>query len=273
MGAKVTNRGHNRLQSGLTLIGFAWCVRVSSRKTVHLPENFVLNSKYKHLFFDLDRTLWDFEKSAAETFEDIYHRFGFQAAGIGSPQQFFDTYTHHNEHLWDLYREGKIEKEVLRGLRFNLTLKDFGIHNPEMAEEIGDYYVEESPRKVNLFPYSHEILRYLQPKYQLHLITNGFSEVQEVKLQCSDLRQYFIQVITSEDAGAKKPDEAIFHFAFGQTGALPSESLMIGDDLGVDILGAKLVGMDQVLFDPYCLHPADAATYYIRDLKELENLL
>jgi len=238
-----------------------------------LPENFVLNKKYKHLFFDLDRTLWDFEKSAAETFADIYHRFNFQAAGIDSPEQFFATYTHHNEHLWDLYREGKIEKEVLRGLRFNLTLKDFGIDNPVLAEEMGEYYVEESPRKVNLFPYSHEILRYLHPNYQLHLITNGFSEVQEVKLRCSDLRQYFIHVITSEAAGAKKPDEAIFRYAFKQTNALPSESLMIGDDVGVDILGSQLVGMDQVLFDPYGIHPVDSATYYIRDLRELENLL
>lgn len=238
-----------------------------------MPEKFVLTKKYKHLFFDLDRTLWDFEKSAIETFDDIFVRFDFKDIGIPSSATFFERYTYHNEKLWDLYRVGKIEKEVLRGLRFNLTLKEFGVDRPSLAEDIGNYYIEESPRKVNLFPYSHEILQYLQPRYQLHLITNGFSEVQEVKLKCSQLDQYFQHVITSEDAGAKKPDASIFHYALDKTGANIADSLMIGDDVAVDIEGARLMGMDQVLFDPGQLHSPKTGTYYINSLQQLEHLL
>lgn len=232
-----------------------------------------MNRKYNHLFFDLDRTLWDFEKSAQQTFEDIYERFQLKSRGVPSLENFFTSYHIHNEALWDLYRVGKIEKEVLRGLRFNLTLHDFKIDDPAMAELIGNYYIEESPRKVNLFPHSHEVLSYLKSEYQLHLITNGFSEVQEVKLKCSDLNQYFDQVITSEAAGAKKPDASIFNYAFQCAGAKPSESLMIGDDVEVDIVGAKGVGMDQVLFDPEGLYAPETGTYYIRTLKELKEIL
>lgn len=238
-----------------------------------MPQNSILKKKYKHLFFDLDRTLWDFEKSAAQTFDDIFDRFALESKGIPSVASLFSHYTRHNEHLWDLYRVGKIEKEVLRGLRFNLTLKDFGIEDSGLAEDIGDYYIEESPRKVNLFPYSHELLQYLRPQYQLHLITNGFSEVQEVKLKSSALDQYFDQVITSEEAGAKKPNQAIFQFAFERTGAFASDSLMIGDDVEVDIVGAQQVGMDQVLFDPEGIHSPDTGTYYIRGLQELTTWL
>lgn len=232
-----------------------------------------MKKRYKHLFFDLDRTLWDFEKSAQETFSDIYTHYNLKAAGVPSMEAFFERYTVHNEQLWDLYRVGEIKKEILRDLRFSLTLNDFGIENPELAKEIGDYYIEESPRKVNLFPYSHELLQYLRPNYQLHLITNGFSEVQEVKLKSSQLDQYFSKVITSEDAGAKKPDPQIFNFAFQQTGALPVESLMIGDDVPIDIIGAQQVGMDQVLFDPDGIHPPETGTYYIRGLSELKGWL
>ncbi len=232
-----------------------------------------MSLKYKHLFFDLDRTLWDFEKSALETFSDIYKHFHLRKFGIPSYQIFFEHYTHHNEHLWDLYRVGKIEKGLLRDLRFSLTLKDFGVENEKLAAEIGGFYVEESPRKVNLFPNCHETLKYLKPKYSLHLITNGFSEVQEVKLRSSALDVYFEEVITSEDAGVKKPNPKIFKHAFERTGAHAENSLMIGDDVAVDIVGAQQVGMDQALFDPYGKHEPFLATYHIQDLSELSALL
>jgi putative hydrolase of the HAD superfamily len=232
-----------------------------------------LKKKYKHLFFDLDRTLWDFEKSAVETFAEVYVKYNLQERGVTSLESFIASYTCHNEKLWDLYRIGAIEKEILRDLRFALTLKDFGIDDPELAREIGDYYLEESPRKVNLFPYSRELLQYLQPNYKLHLITNGFSEVQDIKLRSSRLDQYFEKVITSEDAGVKKPDPGIFMYAFEQTGAQPGDSLMIGDDVPIDIEGARQVGMDQALFDPDGIHPPETGTIYVRGLQELKSWL
>ncbi len=162
---------------------------------------------------------------------------------------------------------------MLRGLRFRLTLADFGIDDHELAENIGHDYITISPLRVSLFPNTFEILDYLKPKYPLHLITNGFSEVQETKLQSSGLGKYFQHVITSEEAGFKKPDERIFRFAFEKTGAKPGESVMIGDDPDVDILGAREFGMDQVLFDPEKVHQKNGSTFYINDLIEMKAFL
>ena len=229
--------------------------------------------KYDHLFFDLDRTLWDFDKSSIETFADIFENRKLMDLGIKSVEIFHDVYEVHNKKLWDLYRNGGITKEILRGRRFYLTLKDFGVDDPELAETIGMDYVTQSPLKVNLFPQALEILDYLYPKYVLHIITNGFQEVQDVKMEVSGLAGYFATMVTSEEAGIKKPNEEIFYYALRKAGAVASESLMIGDDPDVDILGAKKVGIDQVLFDPNANFVVNSATYYITCLDELETFL
>ncbi|MFK5855747.1 MAG: YjjG family noncanonical pyrimidine nucleotidase [Bacteroidota bacterium] len=232
-----------------------------------------MKEKIKHVFFDLDRTLWDFEKSAAQTFEELFISHQLFQKGVSSVKKFHEVYTIHNDRLWDQYRKGEIKKEILRGLRFSLTLKDFGITDKDFGERLGDDYVRLSPIKVNLFPYSIEILEYLYPKYKLHIITNGFSEVQEIKLKTSKIDSFFIEVITSEDAGYKKPDTRIFDYAFNKTGALPQNSIMIGDDYEVDIIGAKNVGMRQIFFDPYLRHIDNESTFYINNLKEIEEVL
>lgn len=227
----------------------------------------------RHVFFDLDRTLWDFEKSANQTFEEIYHFYELQNKGITSADEFHDAYTIHNNRLWDQYRKGEIQKDILRGLRFNLTLQDFGITDNVLAEKIGDDYVRISPLKVNLFPYSIEILEYLFLKYNLHIITNGFSEVQTTKLETSGMDKYFINVITSEEAGVKKPHPDIFKLAFTKAGALPEESIMIGDDYEVDIIGAKEVSMAQIFVDHEKKYSKNQSTYYITNLREIEKIL
>lgn len=232
-----------------------------------------VKDKIKHIFFDLDRTLWDFEKSASQTFEEIYHRYELQKKGIPSVEKFHDYYTIHNNRLWDKYRKDEIKKEVLRSLRFLLTLKDFGIIDEVLSEKIGDDYIRISPLKVNLFPYSIELLEYLFPLYKLHIITNGFSEVQKTKLKTSGMDKYFIEVITSEDAGVKKPHPDIFKFAFEKAGALPFESIMIGDDYEVDIIGAKEANMDQIFVDHEKKYKQNGSTYYINNLKEIEGIL
>jgi putative hydrolase of the HAD superfamily len=229
--------------------------------------------KYKHIFFDLDRTLWDFDSSARIAFGEIFESHKLQQKGVESVDILQNAYNIHNEELWALYRDGKIEKEVLRGKRFLLTLNEFGIDDPQLAEKIGEEYIAISPLRVALFPHSEEILRYLSQNYQLNLITNGFSEVQEIKLKSSGLGKYFKVIVTSEEAGHKKPDERIFHYAFRKANAKPGESIMIGDDPDVDILGAKAVGMDQVLFDPTFQYRKNGSTFYINDLKELEGFL
>ena len=232
-----------------------------------------MNKSYKHIFFDLDRTLWDFDASSNEAFHDIYEKFGLKNKGVDSVSSFKDYYKHHNEILWGQYREGKLSKEVLRGLRFHLTLKEFGVDDEELAQQIGMHYVKISPLLVHLFPNAFQILDYLHPKYQLHIITNGFSEVQYTKLETSGLGKYFIKVITSEEAGVKKPDPKIFELALNKAKANLDASIMIGDDPEVDIIGAKNIGMDQVLFDPQGELVQNGASYYINDLIELKKFL
>ena len=232
-----------------------------------------MNTKYKHIFFDLDRTLWDFEASAEQAFEVIFDKYDLKEKGVESASQFHEVYTKHNEKLWDLYRVGKITKEILRGKRFFLTLNDFEISDHELAENIGLDYTTISPTLVNLFPNAIEILDYLQPNYNLHLITNGFSEVQEVKLKSSGMDKYFDKVITSEDAGVKKPDSGIFNFAIDKTAAKVGESIMIGDDYKVDIVGAQNFGMDQVFFNPGRINNPNGCTFEISDLIELKKFL
>lgn len=229
--------------------------------------------QYKYIFFDLDRTLWDFDSSSKMAFHDIYNKYELQQLGINSVESFFEAYTIHNNELWAKYRVGGIEKELLRSLRFQLTLQDFGINDKEMAEHLGEDYLEIMPLKVGLFPNAIEILDYLKPKYHIHLITNGFSEVQAAKLNVSGLDKYFGVVVTSEEAGFKKPDARIFNFALKEAGAGTEESLMVGDDREVDIEGAKNIGMDQVLFDPDGKYEKNGSTYYIRDLLELKGIL
>ncbi len=229
--------------------------------------------QYQHLFFDLDRTLWDFEKSSIEAFEEIFEKHQLAAKGIDNPEEFHNKYIAHNRKLWNLYREGMLEKDILRWKRFYLTLLDYDIDDKALSEIIGMDYVEISPRKINLFPHVIETLAYLAPKYHLHLITNGFQEVQQVKIKVSGMDRYFENLITSEEAGVKKPDPWIFYYAFDKTGALADESLMIGDDYPVDIEGARQVGMDQVFFDPDGISNENNCTYKVDDLLTLCKIL
>jgi len=232
-----------------------------------------MHQKYKHLFFDLDRTLWDFEKSATEALREIYKNHALAQKGVVDFNEFHKKYTDHNHKLWDLYREGMLKKDILRWKRFHLTLLDYGVDDKALAEALGADYVEISPRKVNLFPHVMETLEYLAPRYHLHLITNGFQEVQEAKIRTSGMDRYFEIMITSEEAGVKKPDPRIFYYAFEKADALSAESLMIGDDYPVDIEGARQVGMDQVFFDPEKLSGENNCTFKIDDLLSLCEIL
>src|ERR1035437_4924091 len=210
--------------------------------------------KYKHLFFDLDNTLWDFEKNSHETFNELYQHYLADQSKIPSVKDFFDAYTIHNTRLWGLYRESLISKDELKDTRFLITLKEFGIDDKKLASILSDEYTYRSPRKGILFPGTIETLESLKDRFQLHIITNGFEEIQHLKLAFAGLSQYFECLITSEQAGSKKPDAGIFHYALEQAGARAEESLMIGDDLEVDIIGARAIGMDTILFDPFNLN-------------------
>ena len=229
---------------------------------------------YKHIFFDLDRTLWDFEKNSLEVLLQLYNDYHLSTKGILDSNLFIERYKYHNEKLWEFYRLNKISKEKLRDERFMLTLKDFNIFSDELASDLGKEYIKLCPKKNNLFPYVHPVLKFLKRKYSLHIITNGFEEVQMLKLENSNLINYFDHVITSEQVGFKKPTNQIFRFSLLKAGAKPYECLMIGDDLHADILGAKGFDIDQVFFNPMRLmHSISDITYEINCLSELKEIL
>lgn len=231
-----------------------------------------MKEKYEHIFFDLDRTLWHFDENSKKVLNDIYNHFKL-FAHIDSSNEFIIRYESINEQLWALYREDKIRKEDLRWKRFDNTLNHFKIENKALANEIADYYVYHSPRQTLLFPETINVLDYLNEKYKLHIITNGFEEVQYIKLEESGLAKYFDVIILSEKVGVKKPHPYIFKKAFSESGAKPSNSIMIGDDWYADIYGAQRVGMDAIYFNYYKKEHNNTVKKEIYCLTELFDIL
>ncbi len=227
----------------------------------------------KHIFFDLDRTLWDFDAAAEVAFERIYEKYQLKSLGIPSAHDFHEVYHPLNEQLWVLYRANKITKDDLNRTRFVLPLEHYGIHDTTLADHLSEDYVYWSPRIVRLVPGTLELLDYLKPKYHLHLITNGFQEVQHTKLSGSGMEPYFETLTVSEEVGVKKPDPEIFYHALAKAHAKPSESLMIGDEMAVDIDGARAVGMDTVLFNPKNETIEGERTFEVRNLNEIREIL
>jgi putative hydrolase of the HAD superfamily len=228
---------------------------------------------YKDLFFDLDRTLWDLDSNSKEALFEIFTQYNLEQIGVFNFDAFFQNYQNINDKLWDDYRKGLVFKEDLRYNRFILTLDAFGIQDIALAKKIGDQYVETAPLRTKLLPNAMEVLHYLKSKYSLHIITNGFEEVQQLKMKNSGLSPFFNEIITSDRAKYKKPDPRIFAFALHQTGAKRNDSLMIGDNLQLDVIGAKNMGIAQVFFNPEGLRHECEVTYEIKDLSELIQFL
>ena len=228
---------------------------------------------YRHLFFDLDRTLWDFDAAAEVAFERIYEKYELHKLGIPSAHEFHLVYHPLNERLWELYRENKITKDELNRTRFLKPLEHYGVHDVALADHLSEDYVYWSPRIVRLVPGTMELLDYLKPKYHLHLITNGFQEVQHTKLSGSGMEPYFDTLTVSEEVGVKKPDPEIFRYALKKAGATPEESLMIGDEMAVDIDGARAAGIDQLFFNPTGQTFPGERTYEVHSLLEIKTIL
>ena len=229
--------------------------------------------KYRHLFFDLDHTLWDFEANAHATLSSLYADLQLKEKGIHDFNLFYKNYLVHNDRLWEHYRNGQIRQEELRVKRMKLALLDFKIADDELSEKMNVLFLDMLPTRNLVFPYAKEILQYLLDKnYELHLITNGFESVQHSKLKYSGLDGYFKEVITSECSNSIKPNKEIFEYAFQKTNADPSTSIMIGDTVEVDILGAMNAGIDQVLVNHTNIVPSIKPTYVVNSLKELEEI-
>ncbi|MGZ3944207.1 MAG: YjjG family noncanonical pyrimidine nucleotidase [Mucilaginibacter sp.] len=229
--------------------------------------------KYKHIFFDLDHTIWDFDRNAEEALHELYGIYGLKELGLQSADLFIEIYTRNNHRLWAEYHVGKITKDQLREARFKQTFLDMGMHPGIIPEGFEDHYVRLCPTKTNLFPDAHETLEYLSSKYMLHLISNGFRESTELKISGTDIGKYFQNVIISEVVGVNKPDKAIFEHALELAGATKPESLMIGDSLEADVYGAFNFGMDAIYFNTNGLDRPRNVPAQIAHLKELLLLL
>jgi putative hydrolase of the HAD superfamily len=229
--------------------------------------------KYRHIFFDLDHTIWDFDKNAEETLYELYDIYRLNEIGLPSAAVFIETYTRNNHQLWAEYHTGKITKTELRETRFKRTFIELGVHPDVLPIAFEDDYVKLCPTKTNLFPHAHETLQYLQSKYTLHLISNGFKEASELKIGNTNIGAYFENVIISEIVGINKPDPAIFQHALDLAGAQKHESIMIGDSLEADVYGALNFGMDAIYFNPFNTPKPDDVTLQVTHLKELTSLL
>jgi putative hydrolase of the HAD superfamily len=230
--------------------------------------------KYKHLFFDLDHTLWDFDANARKTLEQLHLDLNLPEKGIHDFDLFYRNYLVHNEKLWAKYRNGQIRQDELRLKRMWLSLLDFKIADEALAKQMNELFLQLLPTRTLLFPDTIEVLQYLRDKgYGLHLITNGFDEVQHNKLRYSGLAEFFEVVVTSECSNSLKPQKEIFEYALNKTGAKVEESLMIGDTLDVDVVGALNVGMDAVHVNYNGAEQEVEPTYTIYHLRELKNFL
>ncbi len=229
-------------------------------------------NKYKHIFFDLDRTLWDYEQNAKETIQ-------FQLSMHGALRDvkfndFFPLFDKYNEEGWVRYIEGKVKKEELRMGRFTKTLHHFKIDDLDLAQRLSDEFISVCPTMPHLTEGSLDTLEYLANKnYQLHILTNGFSDIQYTKLRSSQIEHFFTRIITSDEVHCCKPNKEIFHLAITSLNAKKNASLMVGDDYVNDILGAMQYGIDQAWLNLSGKECKRKPTYEIQSIAELKAIL
>ena len=223
----------------------------------------------KHIFFDLDHTLWDFDKNSGFAFDTIFKQQGFDI----DLADFLNIYIPRNQHYWKLYQVNQISHNDLRYYRLKDVFDALQFHVSDATiHQISEEYINYLPEYNHLFDGAIEVLDYLKPNYKLHIITNGFASVQTKKLKNSNIEHYFETITNSEMAGEKKPHQNIFNFALSLANASKTESLMIGDSYEADILGAQNAGIEAVFFNEQnsaVEHPV----FQVKHLLELKNIL
>ncbi|MFN0274539.1 MAG: YjjG family noncanonical pyrimidine nucleotidase [Chitinophagales bacterium] len=226
----------------------------------------------QHIFFDLDNTLWDFSKNSKRIISEMYELFQLKEKGIHDLDAFYKQYASRNENLWSAYSMGDISREEVRLHRFLYTLDDFGVKDYVTALGMADHYIHHTKHQTELLPHAMETLQYLRVKYQLHIITNGFNEVQYFKLRNSNIDHFFETVTTAEEAQCLKPGIKIFDIALKKVPARAEESLYIGDTAHIDGVGSLNAGLQFILFNPE--KKENAGNYHqVHSLQELKGIL
>lgn len=229
--------------------------------------------RIKNIFFDLDRTLWDFEKNSETALRGMFEEFKLKEQ-IATFEEFFGKYREINAEYWKAFGEGTINKEQLRNQRFIDTLDHFKMNQNGSGKAMADRYIELSPYQKHLFPGTKEVLTDLSNQgFRLSIITNGFKEVQSLKLKNCEIDYFFDDVLCSEEVGKSKPHPMVFQEALSRANAKPEHSIMIGDDLNADVIGAENVGIRGILFDPNKNYRENPHIEKIDQLSDLSNLV
>ena len=228
---------------------------------------------YAHLLFDLDHTLWDFERNSSEALNEVYSIYNMQVFNAFSRRQFVDKFKEVNTIVWEKYDRDESDRDYIRTRRFELVLTQLGIKIEAIPEDISKTYLSICPTKGNVIPDAFEVLDYLKGSYEMHIITNGFDDIQDTKLNSSNLRGYFDRIFTSEAVGHKKPSKEMFNKAVKMIGVDKKDCLMIGDNLETDIKGALNADLDVVFFNPDNLKNDLPVTFEIRKLIDMKAIL
>ena len=227
----------------------------------------------KHIFFDLDHTLWDFEKNSESVIESLLVTYDVERLYNIDAKDFIKKYKKINKKLWHLYSQKKITKEELRSTRFTKTLEKCGAKNIKLGLLLEKAYIAKSPYQTRLLEGTNEILDYLKPKYELHILSNGFKEVQHIKLHESGIKKHFNNIFISEEMGFQKPEKEIFDAARKIAKVDADECIMIGDDFGNDVEGALNAGWKAVYFSSRKRRIKNPNLFQIKNLLDLKDLL
>ncbi len=224
-----------------------------------------MNFQPKALFFDWDHTLWDHDLNAKEVLLDLAVEYELAI----EPLSYWASFEKINNGLWDQYAAGEISQAELRETRFVRFFKELALEGP--AQEFGDKYLERAPRKTNLMPGAFELIQDLAAHYPLYILTNGFDDIQYVKIEGAGMRPFFREIITSQQVGTKKPSPFFYAYALERAGVKAEEALMIGDHVEADVRGALNAGIPAIHYNPFSV--ATDLPHEIQHLDELRGLL
>ena len=224
-----------------------------------------MNFSPKALFFDWDHTLWDHDLNAKEVLLDLADEYSLAI----EPLSYWATFEKINNGLWDQYAAGEISQAELRETRFVRFFQELRVEGP--AEEFGDKYLERAPRKTNLMPGAFEVIQDLAAHFPLYILTNGFDDIQYVKIEGAGMRSFFQEIITSQQVGTKKPNPLFYEYALERAGIQPGEALMIGDHVEADVRGALNAGIPAIHYNPFSVETD--LPHEIQHLDELRSLL
>lgn len=228
----------------------------------------------RHIFFDLDNTLWDHRKNAYLTIKELFSQQKISDTYNIDFELFHDAYHEINEKLWEQIRDGEIDKEYLRKYRFYNTFLRFEVDNQDLADYFEHHFLDEILKYNELVPGAADLLDYLESKeYKMHIISNGFQEVTERKCVLSGIADYFDTITSADSVGVRKPRPEIFQHSLDLARAEKSESILIGDDWIADVKGAQRFGIDVIFFDVYDDNPEEDDLKIIKHLSEVKEYL